>query len=155
LGELLHGPGFLGTNAPFVSDLSLVLIVLSAGMFTHGRHLARLGRYEAHRWVQTAGVAISTVVALAFMVGSFMRYILPGIPSKLLEDDYGVSTLHSAVGAMALLLGVFIVLRGNNLVPRPLRFSNYKPFMQASYTMYMLATVLGLTVYVLVFILGI
>lgn len=153
--ELLHGPGFLGTNAPFISDLSLVVIVVSATLFTLGRQLALAGRYEVHRWVQTAGVVLSTLVALGFMLNSFLTHILPGVPSKLLVGDYAVSTLHAAVGTLAMLLGVFVVLRGHNLMPKVMRFNNYKPVMRLAYTMYMLASLLGLTVYILVFVFGI
>ena len=153
--ELLYGKGFLGTGAPFISDVSLVLILLTAVLFTYGRWLAKRKRFEAHQLVQTSAVFLSSLMAISFMLGSFVTHILPGVPSKLLEGDYGVSTLHAIVGASALLLGIFIVLRGNNLVPRGLRFKNYKPFMQTAYAMYMLATLLGVTVYVLVFVFGI
>ena len=108
--ELLSGPGFLGTNAPFVSDLCLVVILVTAVLFTYGRHLARRKRYTAHRWIQTGAVALSTLVAMTFMLNSFVRHILPGVPSKLLEGDYGISTLHALVGAAAVLLGVFVVM---------------------------------------------
>ena len=155
MSELLHGPGFLGTDAQFMSDLALVLMVLSAALFTIGRHLARTGRYEVHRWVQTAGVVLTTIVAIGFMVSSFTTHILPGVPSKLLEGDYGVSTLHSVVGTLAVLLGVFVVLRGHDLLPQALRFKDYKPVMRLTYVMYIIATLLGLTVYILVFVFGI
>jgi hypothetical protein len=59
------------------------------------------------------------------------------------------------VGAIGLVLGTFVVLRGNELVPKALRFSNYKLFMRTSYVLYMLATLLGVIVYVLAFVLGI
>ncbi len=124
----------------------MVLILLTAILFTYGRSLAKQKRFEAHRKVQITAVILNSLVALSFMVGSFIRHILPGVPARLLEGDYGVSTLHALIGTTALLLGVFVVLRGNNLVPKSLRFRNYKPFMQASYTMYMLATLLGVTV---------
>ena len=153
--ELLYGKGFLGTGAPFISDVSFVLILLTAVLFTYGRWLAKRKRFDAHQQVQTTAVILSSLMAISFMLGSFVTHILPGVPSKLLEGDYGVSTLHAIVGASALLLGVFVVLRGNNLVPKGLRFKNYKPFMQAAYVMYMLATLLGVTVYVLVFVFGI
>jgi uncharacterized membrane protein YozB (DUF420 family) len=152
---LLSGPGFLGTNAPFISDLSLVVIAVSAALFTYGRQLARTRRFVAHRRVQTAGVVLSTLMALGFMLRSFTTHILPGIPSRLLMGDYAMSTSHAAVATAALLLGVFIVLRGHNLMPRPLRFKNYKPIMRLSYKLYMLASLLGLIVYVMVFVLGI
>lgn len=151
----LQGPGFLGTGAPLASDLSLVTMILSLGLFTFGRHLALTHHYQAHQRVQTVGVILTAVVAVGFMLNSFTTHILPGIPSKLLEGDYGVSTLHAFIGATAVLGGIFMVLRGNNLVPAPLRFSNYRPFMRATYALFAIATLLGIVVYALVFILGI
>ena len=59
------------------------------------------------------------------------------------------------VGTVGVLLGVFIVLRGNELVPQALRFSNYKPVMRTAYVIYMLATLLGIAVYELVYVFGI
>jgi uncharacterized membrane protein YozB (DUF420 family) len=88
------------------------------------------------------------------MITSFIIYILPGIPRKLLEGTYGVTTLHAFIGMLGLLLGVFVVLRANGLMPRPLRFKNYKRFMRTSYALYMLATLIGVIVYVAVYIVG-
>jgi uncharacterized membrane protein YozB (DUF420 family) len=153
--NLLYGPGFLGTNAPFISDLSMTLIVLTAILFTIGWQLARRKQFKAHRWVQTITAIINAIVVLGVMVKSFVTHILPGIPSKLLEGDYGVTTIHAIIGTIGLLLGIFVVLRGNNLVPKALRFKNYKLFMRTSYALYMLATLLGVIVYVLAFVLGI
>ena len=153
--DFLNGPGFLRTNAPFVSNLSLILILLTAILFTVGVQLARRRQYEAHRWVQTVAAVINAIVVLGVMVNSYLTHILPGIPSKLLEGDYAVTTVHAIIGAMGLLLGIFVVLRGNGLVPKALRFKNYKLFMRTSYALYMLATLLGVVVYVLTFVLGI
>jgi uncharacterized membrane protein YozB (DUF420 family) len=89
------------------------------------------------------------------MVRSFWIYILPGIPEKLGEGSYGITTVHASIGLAGLVLGVFVVLRGNELVPKALRFRNYKRYMRTSYALYMLATVTGVIVYVVVFIFGI
>ena len=153
--DFLNGPGFLGTHAPFISDLSLILISLTAIMFTIGWQLVKRRHYEAHHWVQTVTAIINAIVVLSVMINSYVTHILPGIPSKLLEGDYGVTTTHAIVGTIGLLLGIFVVLRGNNLVPKALRFKNYKLFMRTSYALYMLATLLGVIVYVLAFVLGI
>src|SRR5512143_892436 len=110
--DFLSGPGFLGTHAPFLSDLSLVLVSLTAILFTIGWQLARRRHYEAHRWVQTVAAVINAIVVLGVMVNSYVTHILPGIPSKLLEGDYGVTTIHAIVGTIGLLLGIFVVLRG-------------------------------------------
>jgi uncharacterized membrane protein YozB (DUF420 family) len=149
---LLTGPGFLGTRAPLHSDLSLLLILLSAILFTIGWRLAVGKHFKTHRWVQTTAAILNTIVVLSVMIASFIIYILPGIPGKLFEGTYGVTTVHAFIGMLGLLLGVFVVLRANGLMPKRLRFKNYKLFMRISYGLYMLATLVGVIVYVAVYI---
>jgi hypothetical protein len=60
---------------------------------------------------------------------------------------YIITTLHATIGSLALLFGTFVALRGNNLVPKFLKFNNYKGFMRLSYALYILATVIGVWVY--------
>jgi len=82
MNNFLNRPGFLGTHAPFISDLTLILILLTALSFTIGWQLARHKRYEAHRWVQTITVCLNAIIVLVAMVNSFVVHILPGIPGK-------------------------------------------------------------------------
>ncbi len=154
MGSFLDQLGFLGTKAPMRSDITLVLILITAILFTIGWRLAVNKKYEAHRWVQTTAATLNAIVVLVAMVNVFIVYIIPGIPGKLLQGSYGATTLHGLVGAIGLVLGVFIVLRANNLVPQSLRFKNYKLFMRTSYIIYMLATLLGVVVYVMAYIIG-
>lgn len=153
--SLIIPQGFLGTNAPFISDLTLILILITAISFTVGWQLARHKKFEAHRWVQTATACLNAVIVLSVMIKSFVVHILPGIPGKLAQGDYAVTTTHAIVGAIGLLLGIFVVLRANKLVPKALRFKNYKLFMRTAYTLYMLATLLGVIVYLMVYVFGI
>lgn len=155
MSNFLSCPGFLGTHATFISDLTLILILLTAIMFTIGWQLARHKHYKAHRWLQTVAACLNAVVVLAVMIYSFVVHILPGIPAKLLEGSYGVTTLHAFVGMIGLVLGIFVVLRANELVPQGLRFKKYKPFMRTSYALYMLATFIGVIVYIEAFVIGI
>lgn len=155
MNTFLNLPGFLGTQASNLSDLTLVLVLLTAILFTIGWQLARHKQYETHRWVQTVAACLNAVVVLGVMIRSFVVHILPGIPGKLLQGDYGITTVHAIVGTIGLLLGLFVVLRGNELVPKGLRFKNYKLFMRISYAMYMLATFTGVIVYVEAFVIGI
>ena len=154
MGSVFGGPGFLGTNATFRPDLALVLILISSSLFTIGWRLAVHKHYRIHRWVQTTAAFLNAVVVLTSMVSSFITYILPGIPAKLTEGSYGVTTVHALVGAIGLLLGVFVDLRGNGLVPKGLRFKDYKLFMRTSYALYMLATLGGIVVYIVVYVFG-
>jgi len=153
--DVLKPSGFLGTRAPFIADLTLILILLTAILFTIGWRLARHKKFDAHRWVQTSSASLNAIVVLSVMINSFVLYILPGIPGKLLMGDYAVTTIHAFVGMCGLLLGIFVVLRANKLVPKRLRFKNYKRFMRTSYGLYMGATLLGVLVYLEVYVLGI
>jgi uncharacterized membrane protein YozB (DUF420 family) len=155
MSDFLTSPGFLGTKATLRSDLTLVLILITAVLFNIGFILAQRKKFTAHRWVQTSAVTLNTLVVLISMVTSFIIHILPGIPAKLVRGDYAVTTIHACIGAIALLFGVFVALRGNELVPKKLRFMNYKPFMRWAYTLYMLATLGGVIVYIIVFVFGI
>jgi uncharacterized membrane protein YozB (DUF420 family) len=153
--DILNGPGFLGTHAPFLSDLSLLLILVSIVLFTTGWQLRLRGRPDAHCPIQAAAVLVNLLAAASVMIPSYIAHILPGIPAKLGKGDYGITTLHALIGAAATLLGVFVVLRAYNLVPAKLRFKNYKLFMRTSYLLYIAAAMLGVVVYILVYVAGI
>lgn len=94
---------------------------------------------------------MNSAVVIASMIRSFSINILPGIPGKLSESPYGITTVHACVGIVGVALGVFVALRGNNLVPKAMRFRNYKAFMRTAYAVYMLATLLGVGVYIVTY----
>ena len=145
--ELLHQPGFFGTAANFAADATLTVMLLVGLLFTIGAGLAHLHRYAAHRWVQTSAATLNAILVFWMMILPFRDFVLPGIPDQAGERFYAVTILHAVVGAVALPFGLFVVLRGNELVPKRLKFSNYKPFMRAAYTLYILTILLGVWVY--------
>ena len=152
---LLDQPHLLGTHAPLISDISLILITLSAILFTIGFLLARKRHFQAHRWVQTSAACLNALVVLLVMIRSFDVNIFPGLPGKFFEGSYGVTTVHAVVGAIGLCLGLFVMIKANLLIPGNKDFPNFKKWMRASYLMYMLATVIGILVYFEAFVLGI
>ena len=81
------------------------------------------------------------------MVRSFVLYVVPEIPARLDERVYAVNTAHAAIGAVGLVLGIFVVLRANGLLPKALHFTAYKPWMRTSYAVYMLSTVGGIVLF--------
>jgi uncharacterized membrane protein YozB (DUF420 family) len=106
-----------------------------------------------HRWVQTTAATLNAIVVLSVMIASFVKNILPGLPSKLFEGSYGVTAVHALVGALGLILGLFVAIQANRRTPKRLAFKNDKQFMQISYTLYMASTLLGVLVYVAAFVL--
>lgn len=155
MSDFLTTPGFLGTRATLRSDLTLIMILVTALLFNIGFFLARRKHFTAHRWVQTSAVILNSLVVVISMVTSFIIHILPGIPGKLAKGDYAVTTVHAIIGAAAVIFGLYVMLRGNELMPKRLRFNNYKPYMRLAYGMYMIATLGGILIYIIVFVLGI
>lgn len=147
MNELLHSPGFLGTNANFAADMTLVIMLIVAALFTTGVVLARMGKYQAHRWVQTSAAAMNLIMVLWLMVLPFRDFVGRDAGGPRPNYFYSITTLHATIGTIALLFGVFVALRGNKLMPKPLAFNNYKGFMRVSYFLYMLATAIGVWVY--------
>ncbi len=150
--EILHAPGFLGTAGNFAADMTLIIMILVALIFSVGAYLALRGRYEAHRWVQTTGAIVNLVMVLWLMLLPYRDFVLRDQGGPRLRLFYVITTVHALVGAVALVFGNFVVLRGNNLMIPALKFNNYKPFMRAAYILYMSATLLGILVYFIWFV---
>jgi putative membrane protein len=151
VGGLVQGLATVAVKAPRGAVISLVLIIVTAILFTIGWRLAVQRRYEAHRLVQTVAVCLNAAVVLIWMIKSFTHNIAPEIPAKLNERTYAVATTHALVGAIGLVFGVFVMLRGNGLVPKRLQFSNYKPYMRAAYALYMLGALTGVILYLVAY----
>jgi uncharacterized membrane protein YozB (DUF420 family) len=150
--EILHQPGFLRTNANFAADMTLVLMLLVAALFTIGFMLARQRKYEAHRWVQTSAASLNAILVLWLMILPFRDFVLRDQGGPRLPIFYTTTVIHALIGAVAFPFGMFVMLRGNNLVPKALRFSNYKLFMRTAYALYLLATLAGVLVYIVWFV---
>jgi uncharacterized membrane protein YozB (DUF420 family) len=144
--------GFLHSRAQLGADVTLVVIVVTAVLFTIGWRLAVHRRFEAHRWVMTVAVLPNAAVVLAWMIRSLVLYVIPVIPARLDERAYALNAVHAVIGIIAVALGVFVTLRGNELVPAALKFSNYKGFMRPAYTLYMLATASGVILYLVAYV---
>ena len=152
MDRLYHLPGFLGTRALFGADLSLVLILFSSLLFTIGWRLVLNKRYEIHRWIQTAAVVINAAVVIFVMLGSYWGYVLPEVAENLGHPAVWVAVIHGIIGLVGFLLGIFIVLRANNLVPKALRFQNYSGYMRVAYGIYMFSALIGLAVYLTTYV---
>lgn len=153
MNDLLHQPGFLGTGANWAADMTLVLSLFVAALFTIGAVLARRGQYGPHRVVQTAAAITNAVLVMWMMILPFRDFVVPADnPGSLPQIALVTTRIHAAVGAAALIFGIFVTLRGNGLVPKFMQFSNYKAYMRLAYILYMLATLIGLVVYITWFI---
>jgi uncharacterized membrane protein YozB (DUF420 family) len=145
-------PGFLGTTASLGADLALVGSIIVAVLFTVGAWLALRGQYEAHRWVQTAAAVLNLLLVLGLMIPALLS-VDPTENVELPPSAFVYMTGHEIVGVIAVLFGLFVVLRGNNLVPERLKFKRYKPYMRWAYGLYIAATLIGIAVYLVLYVL--
>ena len=113
--------------------------------------LAKSRRYEAHRWVQTSAVVLNAVPVIVWMIRSFRLFVLPGLPGNLSKSIDALTTVHAVTGLIGVVLGLFIVIRANQLTARGQSLSRYKNAMRAAYVVYLLATALGVWVYIAIY----
>ena len=144
----LDGAGFLGTNGSVGADLALVVMLVAFVLLTTGVVLARTGRYGAHRWVQTTAVILNAIPVVAWMIRSYWLYVRPDLPGNLSKSIDALTTVHAVAGLIGVVLGLFVVIRANQLMARGESVARYKGWMRAAYVVYLLATVLGVWVYI-------
>lgn len=151
MDAFLTSSGFLGTGGTLGPDLTLVLSLVAAVLLTVGVVWARRRDYEAHRWVQTSAVCLNAVLVVVWMVRSFWWYVLPDFPGNLERGSYALTTVHAVVGLAGLVLGIVLVIRGNQLMAAGRSLATYKTAMRAAYLAYMAGTVLGVVLYVVLY----
>ena len=147
----LDASGFLTTRSSLGADLSLLLSALVIVLLTTGFVLVRRRRYDAHRWLQTSAVILNAILVAFWMAVSFARFILPGIPGTLSEHGHALAAVHAVVGIAGVALGVFIVVRANQLTRRGESVGRYKTTMRVAYGVYLAAFVLGVVLYVVTY----
>ena len=151
MSAYLDGAGFLRPHSSIGADLSLVIIIAAFVMLTLGVVLAKSGRYEAHRWVQTSAVTLNAVPVVFWMIRSFRLFVLPGLPGNLSKSIDALTTVHAVTGLIGVVLGLFIVIRANQLAAKGQSLRRYKNAMRAAYVVYLLGTALGVWVYIVLY----
>lgn len=113
-----------------------------------GMFLARARQFRAHGICQSAMVILNLAPILSFMLPGFRTAVVSGLTAHLNDRFYAVATAHAVLGATAELLGLYIVLTaGTNLLPRALRFTNYKRWMRTELGLWWLVIAFGVGTY--------
>ncbi len=144
---LSTGTGLFGTRASLFADINLIAELLLLFGLTAGYGLARGNKIAAHQYNQTIWVLLNIVLVMFIMVVSFFRSVVPGIPAGLLKAYYFTSTVHSLLGGLTILCGVYLLLRMNNLLPKALRISWWKNLMRITLGLYWLVGLFGIGTY--------
>jgi len=144
----LGGAGFLRPHSSIGADLSLVIMIAAFVMLTIGVLLARSRRYQAHRWVQTAAVVLNAVPVVFWMIRSLWVNFLPGLPGSLSKTIDQVTAVHAVAGLIGVIIGMVVMIHANQLEARGEDLRHFKTPMRIAYTVYLIATALGIWVYI-------
>jgi uncharacterized membrane protein YozB (DUF420 family) len=138
----------LATAAPFCANLTLLLeLVMGVGLLA-GALLACLKRFRQHAWCQSVIVLVNLLLIVVAMLPSFRVHVAPRIPLKLAKAYYAVAAAHAALGTLAEVGGLYILLAvGTNLLPPRLRIRNYKLWMRTVLVLWWAVLLLGWATY--------
>jgi uncharacterized membrane protein YozB (DUF420 family) len=140
--------GLLGTQAPLTADVVLLLEIAMGAALLYGAWLARAQRYRQHAWCQSTVVLLNLAVIAMAMTPSFHMHVLPRIPAKLSKSYFALATAHAALGSMAEILALYILLAaGTRLLPGRLRIQRYKLWMRTVLVLWWLVLFLGFATY--------
>ncbi|MEW6128627.1 MAG: DUF420 domain-containing protein [Acidobacteriota bacterium] len=129
-------------------NLNLVVQIVMGLALLVGWALARKKNYTAHKYCQSSVMLLNLVMIFLVMSPSFHRQVQPQIPQGLNDPYYLVALIHAGLGTIAELLGLYIVLvAATNLVPKKLRFDNYKPWMRTELALWWAVLLFGFGVY--------
>jgi uncharacterized membrane protein YozB (DUF420 family) len=132
--------------SPAAANLALEFLMvlgLSLGMF-----LARRKHFRVHGWLQATLVLLNIVLIATIMLPSYRRQVVPHLRLSFRDSYYGIASLHAPLGLAAELLALYVVLvAGTSVLPKWLRFPNYKPWMRATLGLWWLAFLLGCGTY--------
>ncbi len=140
-------PGLFGTRATLSSDLNLIaqfILLLGLGI---GAAFAHRGNITAHQYTQTGIVLFNLVLTIFIMAVSYRQNVIPKLPG-ILGTAYGlVSTIHAILGLLAIICGLYLIIRMNQLIPESLRISWWRNLMRFTLGLYWAVGLLGLGLY--------
>jgi uncharacterized membrane protein YozB (DUF420 family) len=136
------------TGAGLKANFNLVSQVAMGVALIGGALLARAKRYGAHGICQAAVLLLNLIMIAFVMWPSFYGQVLPALPKHLPDRYYGAATAHGILGAIAELLGLYIVLAvGTDTLPRRLRIIRWKLWMRIELVLWWVVIVTGVVTY--------
>jgi plastocyanin len=73
-------------------------------------------------------------------------------PFRRLSGYYSIAFIHGILGSAAEVLGLYVVLVATRLLPQPLRFSNYNPWMRTALVLWWITILFGLGTYYMLYL---
>ena len=145
-------PGFLGTNASLLADLTLLAyILILLPLMAVGFFYARRKWFEPHhKYVMTSITLLNWLLILFVMASSFATSVAPNIPKNLNQLFVLFPAIHIVTGGLAQLIATYLVIRMwfENQLPDGLKVKNIKLYMRTTLFLWVVTALLGITIYI-------
>lgn len=142
--------GFLGTQAPLLSDLSLIASVLMSGVAAFGGIQARKKNFSSHCPLMAYAAGLNWIPVLVVMVPVFVR-LLQGTQTLTEGPFVTVPIFHGILGTVTQLLMTYTVTRMYWVKSLPPK--NPLWLMRAAMLLWLLTVLGGIGVYTVSFVL--
>ncbi|MCA9905194.1 MAG: hypothetical protein KC547_15165 [Anaerolineae bacterium] len=150
--DLRMQPGFLGTGASMLADLTLLAyILLLVPAMLIGFFYARRKRFDSHhKPIMTAITLVNWLLIIFLMFVSYQQGVLPSLSQNLNNPRYLLPTLHLVIGGLAQIVATYLVIRMwfEKQLPGWFKVSNIKRFMRFALAGWLIAALLGIAIYV-------
>jgi len=150
--NLRTDPGFLGTNASALADLTLLAyILIIVPIMLIGFYFARRKWFVPHHKLAMTGVMLFNWVFIIFVMAvSYSDAVAPNVPDNLDQTATWLPTVHLVFGATAQLLATYLVGRMwfENVLPSWSKVKNIKLYMRATLVLWLATAGLGIGLYV-------
>lgn len=150
--DLRMQPGFLGTGASMLADLTLlayVMLLIPAMLI--GFFYARRKRFDSHhKPIMTAITMFNWLLIGFLMFVSYQQAVLPSLGQNLNNPRYLLPTLHLVIGGLAQIVATYLVIRMwfEKQLPDWFKVRNIKRFMRFTLAGWLIAALLGVAIYV-------
>jgi hypothetical protein len=144
--------GFLGTLAGVIIDFTLLLQIVILVVLVVGYKFKMDKKLRKHGMTMSAAVILHVISILTIMIPSMLKY------SDLLLIDISstpviVTWIHATIGLLAATLGMFLVIEWRFRPPPEMRCAKRKRLMKPLLILWILALLLGITVYIYAYVL--
>lgn len=139
--------GFLGTRAEITADFTLLLQIVILFVLLLGYKLKMDKRFRRHGITMSLGVVLHVISILLVMIPSLISF------SDLLITEIStipvlVTWIHALIGLLAVIVGLFLIVEWRFRYPPKMTCAKRRPFMKPLFTMWTIASLLGIVVYV-------
>lgn len=138
--------GFLGTEAPWTSDIALLLeIAILIILFTSRFRFARSKKFVKHGYAMTSAVILHAATILLVMVPSFTLYV-PSLGS-LSAVWLIILFVHIPAGLIAWIIGLFLVATWRFRSEAEMTCMKRSRLMRPLFWLWVFALILGIALY--------